>query len=244
MHATSLRGAKNGILQRARLFRFHDGDSAHWFVVVNQTRRARQSTRRLRVKTTTPSRAHQRVISRNRIAIRNNARLSRAAGSSMLASAAPRRSSFARSSSLARPCSSGSTTPSAGISNCHARARTKRASSVSSTRENVTVARIDLDRESRGSTTRAHRVVTLVKQTPFRFASTSSKRLALFAHARARRHAPVGLEHRSSSVFALRIDSSVRPSTRRRGVRAHSEKDDFWNSNRLFRALFESRTVK
>lgn len=66
----------------------------------------------------------------------------------MLASAAPRRSSFARSSSLARPCSSGSTTPSAGISNCRARTRTKRASSVTGVRVkgNVTGVRIDLDR--------------------------------------------------------------------------------------------------
>lgn len=158
----------------------------------------------------------------------------------MLASAAPRRSSFARSSSLARPCSSGSTTPSAGISNCHARTRTKRASSVTCTRKrNVTGVRIDLDR----AVSRFHdaRVKSSVKQTPFRFASTSSKRRRSFARSCMHRARVVtyrlawNTAHRPSLRFV-----SNRPSTWRRGVRTQPEK--MWNSNRL--SLFESRTVK
>lgn len=226
MHATSLRSAKNGIFQRARLFRFHDGDSAHWFVV-NQTRRDAFVSQLVdyALKTTPSHRARASESSLEiEFANRNHARLSRAAGSSILASAAPRRSSFARSSSLARPCSSGSTTPSAGISNCRSRTRTKRASSVTGVRVkgNVTGARIDLDRASRGSTTRDEgtRVVSLVKQTPFRFASTSSKRLVRSCTHRARiatYRLAWSTTHRPSPLFV-----SARPSTRRRGVRTHS----------------------
>lgn len=146
----------------------------------------------------------------------------------MLASAAPRRSSFARSSSLARPCSSGSTTPSAGISNCHARERTKRASSVSSTHGSVTGVRIDLDRESRGSTTRDDTRILVFGQTnPVQICDIDIERASVRSRvheSRARRHAPVGLEHHSSSVSTLSIRvSSVCRSTRRRGVRTHSE---------------------
>lgn len=136
----------------------------------------------------------------------------------MLASAAPRRSSFARSSSLARPCSSGSTTPSAGISNCHARARTKRASSVSSTRESVTGVRIDLDRESRGSTTRGDTRASCLRsnkpRSDLRHQHRSAPVHACTHRARVVTHRLAwDTTHRPSPRFV-----SARPSVGRRGV--------------------------
>jgi len=202
VHATSLRGAKNGIFQRARLFRFNDGDSAHCVVVKHARRVDWFVSQSERLK-------KNNSIARNLTASthRHHAHLSRAAGSRMLASAAPRRSSFARSSSLARPCSSGSTTPSAGISNCHARKRTKRDTvSLSPTRGYVTTTRIDLARAARRFTTTRDDDETRVFITPVKPRSDlrlhPSSSSTSFTHpSRVHRHAPVGLEHRSSLVL-------------------------------------------
>ena len=243
MHATSLRSAKNGIFQRTRLFRFHDGDSAHWFVV-NQTRRDAFVSQLVdyALKTTPSHRARASESSLEiEFANRNHARLSRAAGSSILASAAPRRSSFARSSSLARPCSSGSTTPSAGISNCRSRTRTKRALSVTGVRVkgNVTGARIDLDRASRGSTTRDGTRVSCLWSNKPRSDLHRHHRSASFVHARIARVSPrTGWP---GAPLIVRHHSSY-PLVRRRGVAVcvrtlHEMCASFlvfWNSNRLF----------
>ena len=131
----------------------------------------------------------------------------------MLASAAPRRSSFARSSSLARPCSSGSTTPSAGISNCRARTRTKRASSVTGVRVkgNARVCASISTAPYRGTVARRVSGQT----NPVQICIDIVEAPRSFAHAsRAYRHVPVGLEHHSSSVTTLRIRSSVDAASR------------------------------